>query len=171
MNIESLGQMMFTLEVSECSARLSPIRPHPSCLLYYQTLNIDPEKIPREDLLGVTAVLVTCSYMDNEFFRAGYYVNVSYGIEELDETPPNPPHFEKLRRVVMVEQPRVTNFPIKWDAEGENGMAALAAAAGVSSPDASESGVSKEALEQERKEMLSTENIQRVAQNFGNTGA
>ena len=36
-----------------------------------------PEAI-KEDLLGVTVVLVTCSYKEREFVRVGYYVNNEY---------------------------------------------------------------------------------------------
>lgn len=36
----------------------------------------DPKKIPQKDILGVTALLLTCSFRDREFIRVGYYVNV-----------------------------------------------------------------------------------------------
>mmetsp|Transcript_37470 Transcript_37470/g.91081 ORF Transcript_37470/g.91081 Transcript_37470/m.91081 type:complete len:289 (+) Transcript_37470:508-1374(+) len=38
----------------------------------------DPAKLSQEDLLGVTVVLVTCSYKEREFVRVGYYVNNEY---------------------------------------------------------------------------------------------
>ncbi len=38
----------------------------------------NPAKIPADDLLGVTVVVLTCSYKGNEFLRIGYYVNVKY---------------------------------------------------------------------------------------------
>lgn len=31
----------------------------------------DPSKIPAEDLLGATAVMLTCAYRGNEFVRVG----------------------------------------------------------------------------------------------------
>ena len=34
----------------------------------------DPSTIPQQDILGVTVVLVTCSYLNQEFCRVGYYV-------------------------------------------------------------------------------------------------
>lgn len=37
----------------------------------------DPSRIPREDVLGVTVALITCSYKDQEFVRIGYYVSNS----------------------------------------------------------------------------------------------
>lgn len=35
----------------------------------------DPTSIPPADVLGVTIVLLTCSYKHQEFIRVGYYVN------------------------------------------------------------------------------------------------
>jgi len=52
----------------------------------------DPSKLPPEDIVGVTAVLLTCSYKDSqEFLRVGYYVNVEYDDPELNENPPAQP--------------------------------------------------------------------------------
>ena len=38
----------------------------------------DPSTIPQNDILGVTVILVTCSYREREFVRVGYYVNNEY---------------------------------------------------------------------------------------------
>jgi len=38
----------------------------------------DPSQLAQDDLLGVTVVLVTCSYKEREFVRVGYYVNNEY---------------------------------------------------------------------------------------------
>ena len=38
----------------------------------------DPSQLTQDDLLGVTVVLVTCSYKEREFVRVGYYVNNEY---------------------------------------------------------------------------------------------
>ncbi|KAF2313825.1 hypothetical protein GH714_013671 [Hevea brasiliensis] len=35
----------------------------------------DPSKIREEDIIGVTVLLLTCSYLGQEFVRVGYYVN------------------------------------------------------------------------------------------------
>ncbi len=43
----------------------------------------DPSRIPANDLLGMTVVLLTCSYANQEFVRIGYYVNVDYIDPEL----------------------------------------------------------------------------------------
>jgi histone chaperone ASF1 len=38
----------------------------------------DVSRIQERDVLGVTVVLITCSYMEQEFCRVGYYVNNDY---------------------------------------------------------------------------------------------
>ena len=38
----------------------------------------DPTRIPADDLLGTTVLMVTCSYRTHEFIRVGYYVNNAY---------------------------------------------------------------------------------------------
>jgi histone chaperone ASF1 len=78
----------------------------------------DISAIPEGDVLGVTVVLVTCSYREKEFVRVGYYVNNEYS-EPFDEEvgPPKPLDMSKVRRHVLAEKPRVTRFPISWGDE------------------------------------------------------
>mmetsp|Transcript_1051 Transcript_1051/g.1837 ORF Transcript_1051/g.1837 Transcript_1051/m.1837 type:complete len:242 (+) Transcript_1051:234-959(+) len=75
----------------------------------------DISQIPENDILGVTVVLVTCSYREKEFVRVGYYVNNEYA-EPYDEEsgPPKPLDMSKVRRAVLSEKPRVTRFAIPW---------------------------------------------------------
>jgi len=75
----------------------------------------DTSQIPTGDILGVTVVLVTCSYREKEFVRVGYYVNNEY-TEPYDEEQgtPSPLDMNKVRRVVLSEKPRVTRFSIPW---------------------------------------------------------
>mmetsp|Transcript_21547 Transcript_21547/g.52067 ORF Transcript_21547/g.52067 Transcript_21547/m.52067 type:complete len:244 (-) Transcript_21547:234-965(-) len=75
----------------------------------------DIGQIPEGDVLGVTVVLVTCSYREKEFVRVGYYVNNEYA-EPYDEEkgPPKPLDMNKVRRLVLSDKPRVTRFPIQW---------------------------------------------------------
>ncbi|ORY58754.1 ASF1 like histone chaperone-domain-containing protein, partial [Pseudomassariella vexata] len=77
----------------------------------------DTKRIPDADVLGVTVVLLTCSYDGREFVRVGYYVNNEYEAEELSAEPPAKPIIEKIRRNVLADKPRVTRFAIKWDSE------------------------------------------------------
>ena len=46
--------------------------------------------------MGVTIVLLTCSFRSNEFVRVGYYVNNEYADPELAENPPTKPAFDKV---------------------------------------------------------------------------
>ena len=51
----------------------------------------DVTKIPNSDILGVTVLLLTCSYNDTEFIRVGYYVNNEYGRGAARGTPRDGP--------------------------------------------------------------------------------
>jgi histone chaperone ASF1 len=85
----------------------------------------DPSQLPPEDLLGVTVVLVTCSYKEREFVRVGYYVNNEYHDPNAPpvlegEEPPAPPQpipLEFIQRHILADKPRVTKFPISWGDE------------------------------------------------------
>lgn len=74
----------------------------------------DVNRIPSSEMLGVTVILLTCSYDGREFVRVGYYVNNEYDNEELATDPPSKPIIERIRRNVLAEKPRVTRFAIKW---------------------------------------------------------
>ncbi|KAJ1920770.1 Histone chaperone asf1 [Tieghemiomyces parasiticus] len=81
-----------------------------------------PESLQPEDILGVTVIILACSYKNEEFVRVGYYVNNEYTEEELRENPPETVAFDKVQRNVLAEKPRVTRFNIKWDTPaGEEG--------------------------------------------------
>lgn len=75
------------------------------------------ERIPGTDILGVTVILLSCSYDDREFVRVGYYVNNEYVDASMNEEPPAKPEIEKIRRNILADKPRVTRFQIKWDSE------------------------------------------------------
>merc|ERR1719352_1687597 len=51
-----------------------------------------------------------------EFIRVGYYVNNEYQDDELRENPPDVPIISKLQRNILADKPRVTKFPIEFDA-------------------------------------------------------
>ncbi|KAG7347342.1 ASF1 like histone chaperone [Nitzschia inconspicua] len=95
----------------------------------------DPSKLAPEDLLGVTVVLVTCSYKEREFVRVGYYVNNEYHDPDAPPPPPpptdgsepppppplpNPVPLEHIQRQILADKPRVTKFPISWGDETTN---------------------------------------------------
>lgn len=62
----------------------------------FQADQPDPEKIPVADAVGVTAVLLTCSYKEHEFVRVGYFVNNDYSDPELKDNPPPVPQYDKV---------------------------------------------------------------------------
>ena len=74
----------------------------------------DLRRIPHTEILGVTVILLTCSYDDREFVRVGYYVNNEYDSDELIADPPTKPDMDRVRRSILAEKPRVTRFAIKW---------------------------------------------------------
>jgi hypothetical protein len=63
----------------------------------------------------VTAILLTCSYNNQEFFRCGFYVNNVYDNEEMNMNPPETVEFTKILRNILSDKPRVTKFNIDWD--------------------------------------------------------
>jgi len=91
-------------------------------------------KIPRDDILGLTALILSCYYKRQEFVRVGYYLTNEYLIENSNPTPstsanpnplPLPPpslppgdvQLDKIRRLVYATEPRVTHWSIQWDSE------------------------------------------------------
>jgi histone chaperone ASF1 len=77
----------------------------------------DPSKIREEDIIGVTVLLLTCSYMGQEFMRVGYYVNNDYDDEQLREEPPAKVLIDRVQRNILADKPRVTKFPINFNPE------------------------------------------------------
>ncbi|KFM57813.1 Histone chaperone asf1, partial [Stegodyphus mimosarum] len=84
-------------------------------MFVFQAEPPDPQKIPVQDAVGVTVVLLTCLYRSKEFIRVGYYVNNEYVDPEMRENPPAVPQFDKLQRNILATSPRVTRFKIDWD--------------------------------------------------------
>jgi histone chaperone ASF1 len=74
----------------------------------------NPAMIANQDLIGVTVILITCSFMDHKFVQIGYYVNNEYSEPFEPENPPNPVEIHKLYRNILSDQPRVTRFAIDW---------------------------------------------------------
>jgi len=74
----------------------------------------DPKIIPKEDVLGLAALILTGSYRDQEFVRIGYYQNTEYEDEQLAKEPPSTIIWERLVRS-LTDKPWVTRFSIKWD--------------------------------------------------------
>ncbi|EDV22286.1 Histone chaperone ASF1 [Trichoplax sp. H2] len=84
-------------------------------MFVFQAEPPDPRKLPIDDVVGVTVILLTCCYRNHEFIRIGYFVNNEYIDEELRENPPSSPIFDKLQRNILDTNPRITRFKIDWD--------------------------------------------------------
>ena len=70
----------------------------------------DFSKIPADDVVGVTVLILSCFYEEKELCRVGYYVTNAYEDEALIENPPDEPQFDLLHRSIDVDHPRVTRF-------------------------------------------------------------
>merc|ERR1711998_323775 len=77
---------------------------------------------PPDALLGVTVILLSCFYKDQEFIRVGYYVNSEYDSPELNESPPENPIYERIQRNILADKPRVTRYQIDWSKPSEEAM-------------------------------------------------
>ncbi|KAF8399053.1 hypothetical protein HHK36_014919 [Tetracentron sinense] len=77
----------------------------------------DPSKIREEDIIGVTVLLLTCSYLGQEFVRVGYYVHNGYDDEKLKEEPPQKVLIDRVQRNILTDKPRVTKFLINFHPE------------------------------------------------------
>lgn len=91
-------------------------------IFVFQAEPPDVTKIPEQDAVGVTVVLLTCCYRGQEFVRVGYFINVDYSDQELRENPPAKPQFDKMTRNILASKPRVTRFKINWDDTPTNGL-------------------------------------------------
>ena len=75
----------------------------------------DISKIPESEILGVTAIILCCSYNNQEFFRCGYYLNNLYDNEEMNLNPPEKVDKNHILRSLLADKPRITRFDIDWD--------------------------------------------------------
>lgn len=88
----------------------------------------DVSKLPQ--VLGVTVVLVTCTYREQEFVRIGYYVNNEVPgmnvVEEGDSMQQQSNlDLSTIVRTILADKPRVTRFPIQWDSCGDENATPL----------------------------------------------
>ena len=77
----------------------------------------DISKIPESEVLGVTAIILCCSYNNQDFFRCGYYLNNIYDNEEMNINPPEKVDKDRIIRSLLADKPRITRFDIDWDNE------------------------------------------------------
>ena len=72
--------------------------------------------MPKDEVIGVTVILLSCLYKDREFLRVGYYVNNYLQDFDTEEELINVDNlnFEELNRNILISEPRVTRFNIPW---------------------------------------------------------
>ena len=75
-------------------------------------------KIPENDVIGVAAILLCCTYNGQEFFRCGYYLNISYDNEEMNMNMPEKIDLDHLVRNMLASKPRILKYEIDWEGEG-----------------------------------------------------
>lgn len=110
----------------------------------------DPSHIPEKDLLEVTVILLTCSYLEQEFIRIGYYVNNDYGENKvLHENPPEKPSLPDIWRHILANQPRVTRIQINWNEKPNPNQPMLEADATVDMKDSMGDGETQDNNEQD----------------------
>ncbi len=85
----------------------------------------------------MTIILLTCCYRAQEFLRVGYYVNNEYADAARREEPPPEPEVGALARHILADKPRVTKFPIEWDAARQGSAMDAGGGAAAEGPAAS----------------------------------
>ena len=98
----------------------------------HQTNPPDSTKIPLDDLLGVTALIISASFKNKEFFRAGYFVyNTLDSVEfyQKDINYQEIPQYaqvdiSKVYRNILADKPRIVRYSADWDDE-KDGMTNL----------------------------------------------
>ena len=75
------------------------------------------EKIPENDIIGVAAILICCSYNEQEFFRCGYYLNITYDNEEMNINMPEKVDVNHLIRNLLADKPRIVRYEIDWEGD------------------------------------------------------
>ena len=74
------------------------------------------EKIPKKDLIGIAAILLCCSYNNEEFFRCGFYLDICFDNDEMNLKIPDKIDVNHLLRNLF-NKPRIILYQIKWDDE------------------------------------------------------
>ena len=86
--------------------------------------------IPVGDLIGVTVLLISCSYLDQEFVKIGYYVNNEYNDPaataaaaaaeggQVQIPIPSQIEIQNMYRNILADKPIVTRINIDWSGNG-----------------------------------------------------
>lgn len=75
----------------------------------------NPEQVPQDELVGLTILIISFQFRQQEFLRVAYYTQVAYLEESLNKNPPIPIRKDCLGRFVTMAQPVATAIPINWE--------------------------------------------------------
>ncbi|CAJ15961.1 anti-silencing protein ASF 1 like protein, putative [Trypanosoma equiperdum] len=92
------------------------------------TMECDPpqvELVPTQEVLGVTILVISFQYREQEFLRVGYYTQVAYFDGRMNNCPPPVPQVELMGRFIAMPRPTVTVTPIAWNGGPSEGREAL----------------------------------------------
>jgi len=73
------------------------------------------EKLSDVDLMDVTLLQLQVKFKEQPFVHISWFVAHRYTDPELIENPPTTPQIEKMERMIITDDVRVTTFAIKWD--------------------------------------------------------
>ncbi|PRP82763.1 hypothetical protein PROFUN_09848 [Planoprotostelium fungivorum] len=104
-----------------------PVGPFPigACSFNFEAPAPDHTQIPEAEMLGVSCVILSCSYVNQEFIKIGYFVRSEYADPKLNENPPKISQTDKMIKTIAADQPKVTRFIIDWNAEDPDYMKEL----------------------------------------------
>merc|ERR1711976_713185 len=77
--------------------------------------------IPRDELVGASAILIMCYYKNQEFIRIGYFVSIDFIDDDeanrFDNDKNYVPDEELLARHILADKAIVTRFPVDFESE------------------------------------------------------
>lgn len=110
--------------ISKFVFQVSKFNIYPLLLLFYSNIQANPpdySKIPKNDLLGVSVIILKCFYKNKQFVNIGYYVNNEItGEENINKKIKfNDNNIDLIERTI-IDTPRLTYYVIDWDNEENN---------------------------------------------------
>ncbi|MES1902480.1 MAG: ASF1 anti-silencing function 1 [Paramarteilia canceri] len=76
--------------------------------------SIDPKQMNYEDAIGVTLIILQCSYKNEIFSNVGFIFKTFYEDEQFRDVFPNPHVYDKII-MEIINEPKRTDFNINWD--------------------------------------------------------
>lgn len=77
----------------------------------------DPRRLDMSEILGMTVLQVFFKYGGTRFLSVGYFVQVAFFDQHLNQCPPAAVDLQCLGRYLVMNQPSIVTIPIVWDDE------------------------------------------------------